>query len=216
VTDDGVVVDQFELACRLLDDDRTVLGEILAHFGGGIMGFLVAKYQDFNHQDAEDVLSIAIGKLWDSRQQYDESKGTLRTYLFRIADNTAKDVFKAGWAKAKQLPLDFGDENDIDLVPEPPPASETRRQRKDREKREKKELEELESVIASLPEKQRRIIGSDAFAKDRVSDSVKLADELGIPVGTVRVYRHRAWKTIRQTMKKLGYELPPAGDDHGE
>lgn len=211
----AVSIDQVELACRLMDDDESALVEILTHFGGSIVRFLVAKHSEFNEHDAEDVLSIAIKKLWDRRQQYDESEGSLRTYLFKIEDNTAKDVFKCGWAKAKSLPVDFGDDNKIDLVPDsPPPADEKKRERKDREKKEKKELADLKSVIAELPEKERRIIISDAYAKDRISDSTKLADELGIAVSSVRVYRHRAWKTVRAKMKQLGYELPPEGDTH--
>jgi len=212
---ESTVIDDVELACRLLDDDESALGRIIAQFGGSTMRFLVAKYQDFTAQDAEDILSIAIHKLWENRQQYDESHGSLRTYLFKIADNTAKDVYKVGWQKAKRLPVDFGIDNDVNLISEVPPPNETKRKRKDREKKEKREIEDLNAVIDELPDKQRRIIRSDAHAKDRVSDSSKLADELGIPIGTVRVYRSRAWNSIRNKMKQLGYELPKGDKNDG-
>ncbi len=200
-----------------MDDDESALTEILTQFGDSIIGLLVAKYSSFNRDDAEDVLSIAISKLWDRRHQYDEAEGKLRSYLFKIADNTAKDIFKCGWAKAKLMPVDFGDENRVDLIAEEmPPDDETKRQRKDREKRRAKELADLNAVIDGLPDKERRVILSDAQAKDRVSDSAKLADELGIAIGSVRGYRSRAWKTIRTKMKELGYELPPEGETHGK
>lgn len=216
-TTNSATVDQVELACRLIDDDESALADILTHFGGAILRLLVAKYPRFNSHDAEDVLSIATRKLWDRRQQYDESQGSLRAYLFKIADNTAKDIFKCGWSKAKNLPADIGDNNQVDLIPEPvPPKDESKRQRKDREKRHQKELGDLRSVIDNLPEKQRRIIISDVHARNRISDSAKLSDELGIPVATVRVYRHRAWKTIREKMTQLGYELPPEGEIDGK
>lgn len=210
-------VDQLELAFRLMENDQTALAEILTHFGGGIMRFLEASYPSFNMHDAEDVLSIAIHKLWERRHQYDESEGQLQTYLYKIADNTAKDIFKCGWAKARELPDDFGDENRVDLIAEYlPPEDESKRQRKDREKKFRNELAALHSIIDELPTKERQVILSDVQAKDRVSDASKLAVELRIAIGSVRGYRSRAWKTIRTKMRELGYELPPEGETHGK
>lgn len=216
-TANTTTVDDVDLALRLMDDDESALAEILAHYGASIIGFLVAKYDDFDHAEAQDVLSIAIGKLWKRRHQYKEEDGKLRPYLFKIADNTAKDIFKTGWKQAQQLPVDFGEDNNLDLLAEDlPPAVETKRQRKDREKRRAKEIADLKTTIGQLPAKEQRIVWSDAHAKDRVSDSAKLADELGIALGSVRGYRSRAWKTIRTKMKELGYELPPEGETDGK
>lgn len=200
-----------------MDDDESALADILAQYGASIIGFLVAKYDDFDHAEAEDVLSIAIRKLWKRRHQYKEEDGKLRPYLFKIADNTAKDIFKTGWKQAQQLPADFGEDNNLDLFAEKlPRADETKRQRKDREKKRAREITDLKAIIDQLPKKEQRIVWSDAHAKDRVSDSAKLADELGIAVGSVRGYRSRAWKTVRIKMKELGYELPPEGETDGK
>jgi RNA polymerase sigma factor (sigma-70 family) len=210
-------VDNLDLALRVMDDDESALAEILTQFSECIIGLLVAKYDSFNREEAEDVLSIAVTKLWKRRNQYDEADGNLRSYLFKIADNTAKDVFKCGWAKARSLPIDFGADNDVHMIAEKmPPDNETKRQRKDREKRNAKELFDLKAIIDGLPDKERSVILSDVHAKDRVSEAGKLADELGIAVGSVRGYRSRAWKTIRTKMRELGYELPREGETHGK
>jgi RNA polymerase sigma factor (sigma-70 family) len=212
-----IQIDQLELVCRLLEDDESALADVLTHFGGAIKRFVVAKYHSFNEHDADDVLSIGIRKLWESRDQYNEAAGSLRAYFFKICVNAASDIFKCGWAEARRLPVDFGEDNEVDLIPDdPPPADEKKRVRRDREKKQKKELEDLMSVIDELPSKEGRIVLADAQAKDRVADSDWLADELGIGQGSVRVYRHRAWKTIRAKMKTLGYELPPEGDADGK
>jgi len=140
----------------------------------------------------------------------------LRSYLFRIADNTALDIFKYGWAKARVLEVDAGETNEFDLVPDQsPPPDETKRQRKDREKKYANETNALKAIIESLPEKQQEIVLADIYARDRVAESATLADELDIAVSSVRVYRLRAWKTIRTKMKELGYELPPEGEADG-
>lgn len=208
--------DELELAFRLMEDDESALAEILVRFGTSILSMLSRKYTKFNQQDAEDVLSIALHKLWKNRQNYDDSKGKLRSYLFRIADNTAMDVFKYGWAKARFLPIDIGEENQLDFIPdETSPVDEPKRQRKDREKKHAREAEALKAAIESLPEKQQEIIWADVYARDRVAEAAPLADELDIAVSSVRVYRLRAWKTIRSKMKELGYELPPEGEADG-
>lgn len=134
-----------------------------------------------------------------------------------FADTQEADCFLNWWKQAQQLPVAFGEDNNLDLLAEDlPSVVETERQRKDREKRIAKEIADLKAIIGQLPEKEQRIIWSDAHAKDRVSDSAKLADELGIALGSVRGYRSRAWKTIRTKMKELGYELPPEGETDGK
>ena len=208
--------DTLDLALRLMDDDRTALAEVLRLFGQPVIAFLVAKHEKFNVQDAEDILAISINKLWDARHNYDESKGSLKTLFFQIAKNTALDVFKCGWAVARELPIDFGDDNDVNLLEEITRPEENKRQRKDREKKHEKEIKDLKTIIAGLPAKQEAIIMSDIYARDRVTESKVLADELGIAVGYVPVLRCRAWKTIRSKMSQLGYKLPSEGDTDGQ
>ena len=214
---DSVADNQLALAFRLMEEDEAALAEILELYGSAIIRMILATYKTLNVEDAEDVLSIAIAKLWDRRQQYDENDGLLRSYLYKIADNTAKDIFKCGWDKARRLPVDFGLENAVELIPEDKPdENESKRKRKDWEKRRQKEITDLMAVLDQLPEKERAIVMSDAYAKDRVTDATTLSDELGIAVGSVRGYRSRAWKTIRMKMTKLGHELPAAGGTDGK
>ncbi|MEO9594307.1 RNA polymerase sigma factor [Rhodopirellula bahusiensis] len=216
-TSESVADTQLELAFRLMEDDTSALAEIVELYGSAIIRMILATYKTFNAEDAEDVLSIAIAKLWDRRQQYDEGDGPLRAYLYKIADNTAKDIFKCGWDKARRLPVDFGLENAIELIPEDKPdENESKRKRKDWEKRRHKEISDLMAVLDGLPEKERAVVISDAYARDRVTDATTLSDELGIAVGSVRGYRSRAWKTIRAKMTELGHKLPAAGEPDGK
>ena len=75
-------VDEVELAFRLMESDESVLAEILVNFGSSVIALIGKKYATLRHEDAEDVFSIALNKLWKNRQNYDDSKGKLRSYLF--------------------------------------------------------------------------------------------------------------------------------------
>ena len=62
----------------------------------------------------------------------------------------------------------------------------------------------LREVLATLSEKQRRIVLADAASKEGKVPSQELSDELGIPPATVRVYRRRAIEKLRKEMDRRG------------
>ena len=62
----------------------------------------------------------------------------------------------------------------------------------------------LREVLATLSEKQRRIVLADAASKEGKVPSQELSDELGIPPATVRVYRRRAIEKLRKELDRRG------------
>jgi RNA polymerase sigma factor (sigma-70 family) len=202
-----------DLALRLMEDDESALVEVLRHYGPGIELALRGKYELFTRQDAEDVLALALMRLWESRASYDETRGSLRTYFYRIADHAACDVFKYGWHKARQREVDYGKENDLDSITSGQPATDCGSHEGDKPAKKKggkqeKRLRDLKEIVDSLPEKHRHIIWSDACAKDEVADAGQLGDELEIAAGSVRVYRKRAMEAIRKKMRERGHQVP--------
>ena len=67
---------------------------------------------------------------------------------------------------------------------------------------------ELRAVLDRLPDAYRTIVLADAAAPGRVASAEFLSQELQIPTGAVRVYRHRAMKAIRTALEQAGYKLP--------
>lgn len=199
-----------ELAIRLMDNDESALVDILQQYGPVIAAGLRGKYETLTYEDVEDVLSIAVLRLWNARQCYDDNKSKLSTYLYKIADNAAKDVFRLGWQKARQLEVDFGENNDMDAIAFTTDTSQDKGLSKSKKSspKTKKEHQDLQQVLRGLPEKQKHIIQADAYARDDVADSGKLADELGIARGSVRVERSRAMKVIRRKMQERGHDAP--------
>lgn len=81
-------------------EDAWVRG-VMSEHAPAISGLLRCRYPVFNAEDIEDVVIIAMARLWKARDRFDAKKASLKTFLFRIADNVARDVVKSGWYRAR-------------------------------------------------------------------------------------------------------------------
>lgn len=187
-----------ELAARLLRSDEGVLEDILRQHGPGVRALLLRRYQ-LQPLDAEDVLAIALYRLWQARDRYRPERASLQVWFYRIAENVFRDVLRSGWHKARQLEIDI-----TSIEHNLPDASDSASEHEFDPARAARS-EALQAIIASLPEVQRRIIWADAQASDGLASGAYLAKELGISMGAVRVYRKRALDTIRREMRKRGH-----------
>jgi RNA polymerase sigma factor (sigma-70 family) len=198
------------LAVALLDNDERAPGEILRLYGPAIIESLYSRFFKrmgaLKYEDIEDAVSVALGKLWDARATYDDTKQSIRVWFYCIAEHAAMDVLKHGWYKARKLEDNVGQDR-LEQEPQhtapsdPPPKGRYSRQTE-------KEGSDLRSVVHKLPDVQRTIVLADAACSDGNASNEFLADELGIPAAHVRVYRGRAYATIRKEMRKLGHEIP--------
>ncbi len=195
------------LALALLEDDEGRLEDILRLYGPDVSKLLHAKYtlrlRVLTYEDIEDVVIVALHRLWDARASYDDRRATLRAWFYCIADNVAKDVKKLGWDKARKLEWRPGKEwleqSPKCVAPEPAEAE---------EEEESRGMRDLRTVVNNLPDVQRRIILADSVAREDVAPSADVAADLGIPVAYVKVYRQRGMATIRREMRKLGHNIP--------
>jgi RNA polymerase sigma factor (sigma-70 family) len=198
------------LAMALLDNDENVLGEILRLYAPNIIEVLYSKFSRrmgvLKYEDIEDAVSVALRKLWDARSTYDDGKQSIRVWLYCLADHVALDVLKHNWYKARKLEENIGQDrllekpDQVATVKHDPKAPESRRLAK--------EANDLELVVNKLSETHRKIVMADASCREDKASNEFLADELGIPAANVRVYRGRAYSTIRKEMRKLGYDIP--------
>jgi RNA polymerase sigma factor (sigma-70 family) len=192
------------LAARLSNGDESVLEEIVRLHAPAVRALLVKRYLDLRNEDLDDVLAIALFRLWQGRQLYQPGKSSLQVWFFCIAENVVRDVLRSGWHKARQREVALEDfeppdkKNRIEELATDHPAN----------PRVRSQLEDLREVLAGLPDVQQRIIWADAFAPDNVADSTTLARELNISAGTVRVYRKRALDGLRAEMRQRGHKVP--------
>ena len=197
---------QPDLGERLRAADEQTLAEILRLYGPLVKAILHSRFQGtFNASDVDDVLSIALFRLWQAREQYDGMKSSLRVWFLRIAENAARDVLKLGWHKAKRKEVSTEPPR---LAEHPDPRKNGRGETPDSNLLTHPEHGDLREILADLPEQQRRILLADALARDRVASSEYLALELNLPAASIPVYRKRALEKIRKELRRRGHDVP--------
>lgn len=192
-----------DLGARLRAGEEAVLEVILRTHGPPILALLKQRFAGrLTATDFEDVLAAALFRMWQHRARFDPTLASLRVWFFRIAENLARDVLKHGWHKARQLETSTAPQLLAEAV-DRRPNGESNSAADDGELptlRVPSEL--LRELLALLPENQRRIVLADADSRDGVVASHDLASELGIPPGTVRVYRRRALERLRREIEE--------------
>ena len=192
-----------ELGMQLRAGDQQALERILRTHGPPVLALLQQRFSGkLTTHDFEDVLAAALFRVWQHRTRFDPARASLKVWLFRIAENIARDVLKYGWQKARQLESNL---EPAHLAMSIDPRS-IDHNRPDAEEPAFTELriapELLRELLALLPESQRRIVLADAESPDGLVASQLLSTELGIPASTVRVYRRRALERLRREIEQ--------------
>ena len=78
------------LVKRLRNRDVTAMDYLYEHYSDALYGII---YRTLKHTEiAEETLHDVFIKIWDQIESYDASKGTLFTWMYRIARNRAIDA----------------------------------------------------------------------------------------------------------------------------
>ncbi|MBU0696878.1 MAG: sigma-70 family RNA polymerase sigma factor, partial [Bacteroidetes bacterium] len=118
---------------------------------------------------AEDVLQETFVKIWNSIQQYDPTKGRLFTWMVNVARNLAIDKVRSKDYRNHSKNQDLENHvNDIDET---------------RNSTYKPELLGVKNLVQKLRPEQQIIVDMIYF---KGYTHVEVADELAIPLGTVK------------------------------
>jgi RNA polymerase sigma-70 factor (ECF subfamily) len=85
----------------LKQKDKQVIGYLYDDYGGPILGIISRIVQDANK--AEELLQDTFVRAWDRGNLYDETKGSLFTWLVRIARNLSINEVQSKAFKKKQV-----------------------------------------------------------------------------------------------------------------
>jgi RNA polymerase sigma-70 factor (ECF subfamily) len=150
-----------------VDRDRAAFAELFGHFAPRVKGLLMR----YGLPDvlSEDLAQETMLTVWRKADRFDPARAGVSTWIFTIARNKRIDRLRRdrGGAAAR---FDVSDEADnCGSSEELAIAEET--------------VEQVRMAIAALPDNQAQIVRLSFFAE---KPHAEIAQELGIPLGTVK------------------------------
>ena len=168
-----------DLMVRVRDaQDRTAFAALFRHFAPRIKGFLMKSGTPA--PVAEDCAQEVMAVLWQKAHLFDPARASVATWVFTIARNRRIDLAR----RVRPAP------EDLPWGPEPEPDQ-------DEALILQQETERLGAAMALLPEKQRILI-ERAYYGDL--SHTEIADETGLPLGTIKSRIRLALDRLRQQM----------------
>jgi RNA polymerase sigma-70 factor (ECF subfamily) len=163
-----------------LTRERDVREAYAAH-AGELYGFAVRSLGDAGL--AEEAVQEAFLRAWRAAERFDSELGSLRTWLFAILRNVVIDLSRARAARPALA------ERGIEPSTEP--------------------LEEallawqLEEAMRRIGERHRRVLVETYY---RGRPYAEVAEEMGVPEGTVKSRVYYGLRALRVALEEIGYE----------
>ena len=138
----------------------------------GSAAFSLAYRMVGNRVTAEDIIQEAMLSIWRSRLRYDQTRGSVRTWVLGIVHNRAIDALRRSIVHDRRRETMDGVEERYEA-----------RERTDVEVARREEARSIRSALDTLPEEQRRTIELAYFGGFSHSQIAELLHE---PIGTVK------------------------------
>lgn len=183
--------DEYSLIERCKNGDISAFDELMRRYEKQVYNF--AYRLSGNYDDANDILSEAFIKVYNSLQSF-RGDANFTTWLFKIVTNTYLDERKRSKGHLN-IPLDEYIELEesqvtrqiVDPSPSPPELIERREQ-----------AEILQEAINSLPDYQRVML---LLYHGYNKSYEEIAEIIGLPIGTVKSRLNRARLAVRQKLE---------------
>ncbi|UXP31824.1 RNA polymerase sigma factor [Reichenbachiella agarivorans] len=165
---------------RLKDKDPTALDYLYDHYSSALYGVI---YKTIKHQEmAEETLHDVFLKIWDQIDKFDRSKGTLFTWMFRIARNRAIDVRRSADFKVQDKSDDIS--TFVDMF-------ETQSNQED--------YIGLSGVLNEIGEMCKKLIQLNFFMG---YSHAEISESEEMPLGTVKTRLRNCLLSIKEKLKK--------------
>lgn len=149
--------------------------------------FTYARYALRHTEDAEDVTQEVLVRLWRHRDAVEPDR--LRAWVMQVARNLVIDVSRRQRARSGVFAVTAPGDARVESVPSAGTAD------ADVERRELRGV--LEHAVAALDEPYRSIV---ILREVQGMTYEEVAQALNMPLGTIKVYLHRARRRLRDTV----------------
>jgi RNA polymerase sigma-70 factor (ECF subfamily) len=154
---------------------------LFRHYSPRIRSFMTVKTKD--RQVAEELMQETMVAVWNKAAQFDPARGNVSAWIFTIARNIRIDAYRR---KRPVFEID-----DPAFVPDSTPSA-------DQEFEQAQDAGLLRQAMAALPAEQFDVLKRAFF--DDVSHST-IAQELGLPLGTVKSRIRLAFEKLRSALE---------------
>ena len=160
--------------------DEGAFARLFHHFAPRVKAFLIRSGADAAM--AEECAQDVMATLWQKAHLFDPARASVATWVFTIARNRRIDLLRKQ-RRPEPEDLPWGpdaapDQADVVAL--------------------QQESAQLGEAIAGLPEKQRQLIEKAYFSDLTHSE---IAEETGLPLGTIKSRIRLALERLRHTMK---------------
>jgi len=160
--------------------DQSAFAELFQHFAPRVKAFLMKS--GANDTLAEEIAQEVMATLWHKAHMFDPSRASVATWIFTIARNRKIDAFRK-----QRRP----EPEDLTWGPEAEPDQEDVLALQ-------QETDKLAQAMSELPQKQRELVERAYFGDLSHSE---IAEETGLPLGTIKSRIRLALERLRHTMK---------------
>lgn len=174
---------EIEFVERLKGGEQSAYSELYDRYGQAI--FNVILETTHSESDTENLVQDTFVKIWRNIHRYEASKGRLFTWLVIIARRVALDFVRSNYFLEKKKI-----QNDENAVTISSPASEMQRL----------EYLGLESAVKKLEPHLRQVIDFQYFMGYTQQE---VADETGLPLGTVKTRTRAALLFLRKNLENV-------------
>jgi RNA polymerase sigma factor (sigma-70 family) len=178
-----------ELVRRLYARDETAMALFYARYGQALRGVILRLVR--NQASAEDVLQDCLVKIWCSFAKYDASKGRLFTWALQVSRNTAIDHLRNRHAHEARLTQAL----DSSAAWEQPAAPAFQPEHVG--------VRELLQLLRPQDQLLMELLYFEGYTQ------MEVAEELGMPLGTVKTRTRRAIHQLVQAARADGVAGQP-------
>lgn len=180
--------DDLELHRRLTRGDREAFDELYRRYAGAAYGL---AYRLTGQQLlAQDVVHDAFLALWRAPEAFDAARGAFRTFFLALVHHRAVDTIRREQRlrdrseRAANLDPLVGEDPAEDVVDEAYLGVRSK---------------EVREALTTLPPEQRQVLELAYFGG---RTQVEIAEEIGIPVGTVKTRTLAAMRKLRKLLEE--------------
>lgn len=191
-------IKDYHLVRQAIDDgDQKAYAELMARYKDSIY-FMLLKMVN-NRDDADDLTIEAFGKAFKNIKQYTPDFA-FSTWLFKIATNNCIDFIrkkrKQTMSIDKGLETDDGGELMMDIKSDRPDPEEHMMK--------KQKVMMMRDVVEKLKPRYKKLVELRYFQELSYEE---IADELQLPLGTVKAQLFRAREFLYQIMKNSEHKI---------